>query len=172
MIAGTGLLSCIAATALAHPFHMARFEAGYNRDEGVLEVAMRVYLDDFEAALRAHAGRAVLIEEGCEPGCSEAASAYLAEGWIWREPGEQEPEEGWPEAEVAWVGFEMETLHAWIFYTVTVPGELGVLELSVPLMFEFQDGQENVLTLIEDDEKRSFVFTEQEAWHAVGAASD
>ena len=90
----------------AHPIHTSIAEADYNGKTSKLEVALRVFVDDFEAALSVHAQRRISLEKTPPPEFDALAHAYLAEKftvrsragtlvaphWVGREikPGENE----------------------------------------------------------------------------------
>ena len=90
----------------AHPIHTSTAEADYNAKTKQLEVALRVFVDDFEAALSVHTQRRVSLEKTPPAEFDALARAYLAEKftvrtragvlvapkWVGREfkPGENE----------------------------------------------------------------------------------
>ena len=47
----------------AHPIHTSVAEADYNGASGALEVSLRVFIDDFEAALSVHARKRLSLEK-------------------------------------------------------------------------------------------------------------
>ena len=72
------------ATALAHPIHTSFAEAGYNRAAKKLEVSLRVFADDFEAALGALAGGKISLEKTPAKEIDLLARAYLTAHFIVR----------------------------------------------------------------------------------------
>lgn len=77
----TAVLFVVAASGAlrAHPIHTSVAEADYNATSGNLEVALRVFIDDFEAAVSVHARRRISFERTPTAEFDEAARAYLAE---------------------------------------------------------------------------------------------
>ncbi len=63
----------------AHPIHTSIAEADYNAKTRQLEVALRVFIDDFEAALSVHTKRRVSLEKTPPAEFDTIARAYLAE---------------------------------------------------------------------------------------------
>ncbi len=81
--AAASLLSFAATAVLrAHPIHTSVAEADYNASNGNLEVALRVFIDDFEAAVSVHARRRVSLERSPAAEFDEAARAYFAEKFM------------------------------------------------------------------------------------------
>jgi hypothetical protein len=102
-----GLIGLFAVPLLpAHPIHTSIAEADYNAKTQQLEVALRVFVDDFEAALSSHTKRRISLEKTPPAEFDAIARAYLAEKftvrsragvlvapkWVGREikPGENE----------------------------------------------------------------------------------
>jgi len=73
------LLLALPAVALAHPIHSSLAEADYNRTTQKLEVALRVFADDFELALTARAKTKITLERTSRTEFDALARAYLAE---------------------------------------------------------------------------------------------
>jgi hypothetical protein len=69
----------LAASARAHPIHTSLADADYSRATQTLTVALRVFVDDFEAALSAHAGRQLSLAQTPTAEFDTLARAYLAE---------------------------------------------------------------------------------------------
>lgn len=70
--------SCALATAaLAHPIHTSVAEADYNRTSQKLEVALRVFADDFESALGELAGKKISLEKTPRAEFDALVRAYL-----------------------------------------------------------------------------------------------
>ena len=67
------------APALAHPIHTSTAEADYNRATKQLEVSLRVFADDFEAALSDLAGQKISLEKTPRAELDALARAYLIE---------------------------------------------------------------------------------------------
>lgn len=72
------LLIC-GASASAHPIHTSTAEADYNRATQKLEVSLRVFADDFEAALSDLAGKKISLEKTPRAELDAHARAYLIE---------------------------------------------------------------------------------------------
>ncbi len=67
------------SSAFAHPIHTSTAEADYNRTTKKLEVSLRVFADDFEAALSDLAGKKISLEKTPRAELDALARAYLIE---------------------------------------------------------------------------------------------
>ena len=79
-----GLL--LAAPALAHPLHTSLAEADYHRTTRKLEVALRVFADDFEAALSVRAKTKISFEKTPRSEFDALTRSYLAERFTVKSP--------------------------------------------------------------------------------------
>jgi hypothetical protein len=73
------MLLALGAKAAAHPIHTSIAEADYNPTARNLEVALRVFADDFEAALTARERRTISLERTPAAEFDALTRAYLAE---------------------------------------------------------------------------------------------
>jgi len=78
------LFACcfLATPASAHPIHTSTAEADYNRESRQLEVSLRVFADDFEAALGDLASRKIALEKTPRAELDALTRAYLIEHFI------------------------------------------------------------------------------------------
>ncbi len=74
--------SFLATPASAHPIHTSTAEADYNRESQRLEVSLRVFADDFEAALGDLAGKKISLEKTPRPELDALIRAYFIEHFI------------------------------------------------------------------------------------------
>lgn len=79
-------LLLLAAPALAHPIHTSLAEADYNRATKKLEVALRVFADDFEAVLTERAKTKITVAHTPRAVFDAHARTYLAERFTLRSP--------------------------------------------------------------------------------------
>lgn len=75
------LLTSVPA-AFAHPIHTSTAEADYNRATKKLEVSLRVFADDFEAALSDLAGQKISLEKTPRSEIDALCRAYLIAHFI------------------------------------------------------------------------------------------
>ena len=69
-------------SSLLHPFHISVTNIHYKPKEKVVQVEQRIFLDDFEDALRAYSGNKILdITEDNQENISKLVSQYLSEGF-------------------------------------------------------------------------------------------
>ena len=114
LLAAACLLPHIAA---AHPLHVSHAEADFNRATGKLEVALKVFADDFEAKLTARAGHRISFEKTPKAELDALCLADLAETFTVKS------HDGTPQS-LAFVGREIKDAenHLWLYFEVPLPG--------------------------------------------------
>lgn len=138
-----------APRALAHKFHTSFTEANYNAEAGTLEVTLRTFPDDLEAALRRRASLAPApsAATGQKPAAKdgqkefeERVAAYVAETFLLK------TEKGDP-VKISWVGMDAGVDSAWLYFEARVPAGATDLRLSNRLLFDLFDDQINLVNL-------------------------
>jgi hypothetical protein len=152
----TGLLTLLlgALAATAHPIHTSIAEADYNRTTKQLEVALRVFVDDFEAALTTHVGRKVSLEKTPPKEFDAIARAYLAEKFTVRLAGGSL-------AAPHWVGREIKPAEneLWFYFELPLPDGVEGVRLRHGAMGEQFPNQINSVRVRDaDGRKTTLVF--------------
>lgn len=138
----------LAATSLAHPIHRSIAEADYNRTTHCLEVALRVYADDFESALSVHAGRKVSLEKTPAAELDPLIRAYLVEHFIVKASDGTLADQRWRGRELKDGANEL-----WLYFEVPLPrGVEGAKVHHAMLSDHFGDQLNSVL--VRDGEKK------------------
>jgi hypothetical protein len=138
------------AAAWAHPFHVSLAEAEYDRESGVLEVALRVHPADLEEALRKQAGKRIVLDQSAD--ADERIVAYLRRTFAMKTPqGEA--------AEIRWVGKEVSVKQAWLYFEVPLPGGIENVEVSQRMFFELLPDQVNTVHLRDGERRVTLHFT-------------
>jgi len=131
-----------APRASAHKFHTSFTEANYNAQAGSLEVTLRTFPDDLEAAVR----RRAPVEREDSPAkdrqkeFQERVAAYVAETFLLR------TEKGEP-IKISWVGMDAGVDSAWLYFEAPLPAGADGLRLSNRLLFDLFDDQINLVNL-------------------------
>ena len=153
--AAIGTLALLLATAggHAHPIHTSVAEADYNAAAGSLEVSLRVFIDDFEAALSVHAHKRLSLEKTPAPEFDEATRAYLAEKFT------VQARDGKPAA-LRWVGREAkaETNELWFHFEIPLPGGVEGARLHHNALGEQFPNQINSVRVREGERQVTLVF--------------
>ena len=111
--------------ASAHPIRTSFAEADFRPETKKFEIALRVYPDDLEAALTAHAGRPISLAQTPPPAFDLALLAYLRATFLLRAADGSTPT-------VHLVGRELkdDNQHLWIYFECALPGGLAGTHLS------------------------------------------
>jgi hypothetical protein len=137
------LLACFlgATAASAHPLHLSAAEADYNPATQKLEVALKVFPDDFEAALTHRAKKRISLERTPGPELDALIQSYLGETFTVKS------RDGTPRP-LLWVGRELKDgdAHLWLYFEVPLPdGVEGTRLAHLVLCDEFRDQLNSVL---------------------------
>lgn len=139
----------LTALAHAHALKLSVTEAVFNRDTGRLELAVRLFADDFEEALTKDAGRRVPVDK--PELLNPAADAYLRKHLkVTSANGEAQ--------QLVWSGVEVTATHVWLYADVPLPGGLIGATFSVTFMHELFLDQLNSLQLRDGDFKQALIF--------------
>jgi hypothetical protein len=139
----------LTAAVHAHALKLSVTEATYNRDTGRLELAVRLFADDFEEALTKDAGRRVPVDK--PELLTPAADAYLRKHFkVTAASGEAQ--------QLVWSGVEVTATHVWLYADVALPGGLIGATFSVTFMHELFSDQLNSLQLRDGDFKQALIF--------------
>jgi hypothetical protein len=128
--------------ASAHPIRSSFAEADYHPETKKLEVALRVFPDDLETALSAHAGRPISLARTAPPAFDLALLAYLRATFLLRAADDSVPV-------LHLVGRETKDNdpHLWIYFECQIPGDFTSVRLSHRVLRETFPEQLNAIRL-------------------------
>ena len=129
-----------APRASAHKFHSSFTEANYNAEAGTLEVTLRTFPDDLEAAVRRRAPAAPSPPKDRQKEFEERVAAYVAETFLLT-TGKGEP------IKISWVGMDAGADSAWLYFEALVPAGADGLRLRNQFLFDLFDDQINLVNL-------------------------
>ena len=129
LLLATASLLLAPTAARAHAVHTAAVEMELNRETGRVEVSVRVFLDDLEAALSARAGRAIRAERSPAKEFGDLATAYIAEALVLEDMAGSR-------AAPEWIGREIKDAanEAWLFVQFKAPANLEGSRLRITLL--------------------------------------
>ena len=147
------------SAARAHPYHVSLAEAKVNHEKQRLEVALRVFPEDLEAALTHRFERDVNLERTED--VDALIAAYLREVFTLGDPSEPAVDEAEGVEEetaparfaLAWAGKEVEVRHMWLYFTISLDRGIEGLEISNRVMFDVEPTQENSIVLTDGEER-------------------
>ena len=143
----------IAAAAHAHPIHTSLAEADYNRATNKLEVALKVFADDFENALGTHAKQKVSLEQTPRTEFEKLTRAYLADRFTLKSADGAK-------AKLEFIGREWKEAsnELWLFFELTHSGELEGATLHHAVLAEQFADQINSVALRDGERRQTLVF--------------
>lgn len=151
----TMFVACIPASVSAsapHPFHTSMAEVEYNPATGRLEVALKLYAIDAEAALSKLNGKACSLDD-------EATRDRLMKRYMLaklrverpsarktkREPGLSVASQSPTKPKFNYVGSELSNADVWVYFELEVPGGNGDFTLKNDVLTEIQREQLNIV---------------------------
>jgi hypothetical protein len=162
-LAGLALAALLAPGAAAHKFHASLVEVDVNRETGRLEVGMRLFADDLEAALTRRHGRKVRLD--ATPNTGALVLEYLGEQFAIRDAT------GSP-VELVMVGMEARVDEAWVYVESKAPATLAGARVSDRVFFELFDDQVNTVNLQDGDARTTLVFSRGDGEKTVSFAAN
>lgn len=141
------------ALARAHPIHTSFAEADYNRTTHTLEVALRVFADDFETTLAARAKKKISLGKTPAAELNALARAYLLECFTVR------LRDGKP-AELQWIGREHKetTNELWLFFEFALPDGVEGIRIRHAVLGEQFSDQLNSVHLRDGPRQATLLF--------------
>jgi hypothetical protein len=143
----------LAPPLAAHPIHTSIAEADYNRTSQKLEVALRVFIDDFEAGLSAFAQKPVVLGRTPAAEFDGLARAYLAAKFTVRLP------DGTLAGQV-WVGREVKERdnELWLYFELPLPAGVEGCRVRHNLLGEQFPNQINSVRVRDANRRLTLVF--------------
>lgn len=149
-VAGLALAAMLAPGASAHKFHASLVEVDLNRTTGKLEVGMRLFADDLEAALARKHGRRVRLD--ATPNAGPLVLDYLREQFVIRDAKGSA-------LELSWVGMEARVDEAWVYVESPAPATLAGARVSNRVFFELFGDQVNTVNFQDGDARTTLLFS-------------
>jgi hypothetical protein len=148
--AGLCLLALRAGqTVSAHSFHASLAQIEHNRETGKAEIAIRLFVDDFEEALARRQGAPVRLDKA--PDAERIVLAYLGGTLVLTgRDGRKAP--------LAWVGMDVQALTVWIYLEAELKSGLAGGRLRNTVLFELFDDQVNTVNFRQGKARATLVF--------------
>lgn len=130
----------ILLTSWFHPFHVSVTNVYHKADKNVVQMEIRIFLDDLEKALRGYSGDEKLnVTEGNPKYISRVLNAYLQEKISLVVDGKT--------LQMSFVGNEPElsTNVMWCYYEIQEVNSLSEFKVRNTVLFEEFDDQENII---------------------------
>jgi len=138
-------------SAAAHAYHASIMEVHYNPQKHQLEVALKVFTDDFEQALSGNQPKSVSLLEDPKPRLNTLTLALLQRALVFgTKPGEALP---W-----RYMGMERENEAHWIYLAVPLAKAPTALYLRNHLLLDTFPDQMNIVNLEASGKKQSALF--------------
>jgi hypothetical protein len=153
------ILVCILLTAAlvagAHAYHASIMDVRYNSQKQQLEVALKVFTDDFEKALSAGQPRPISFEESPKAQVTTLITALLTRSLTFgTKPGEALP--------LQFLGFQRESDAHWLYFSVKLAKPVKGLYLRHRLLLDTFPDEMNIVNVEAGGKKQSALFRDGE----------
>ncbi|GAB3834980.1 hypothetical protein GCM10028821_30530 [Hymenobacter jeollabukensis] len=143
----------LVTAAWAHAYHASVMEARVNAKTQQLEVALKIFSDDLEAALSAGQPRHLSLADVPAAQLTPLLAGYLRRTvTIGTKPGEALP--------ITYAGQQVEKDAHWLYFSVKLPASARSLTLRHRLLMEQFPDQMNIVNLEAGGKKQSALFRE------------
>lgn len=145
-------LCLLSFAATAHAYHASIMDVQYNPKKQQLEVALKVFTDDFEKALSAGQPNLVTFDKLSPTQVSSLTTALLQRSMVFgTKPGENLP--------LRFVGIEKDKDAHWIYFSVKMPPKAAsTIYLRHRLLLDTFQDQMNIVNLEGGGKKQSALF--------------
>ena len=152
IIVALAALTLPAPRAHAHKFHTSFAEVNHNAEAGTLEVTLRTFPDDLEAAVRRRASSPAPAATGDrKKEFEERVAAYVADTF------QLKTATGEP-IKISWVGMDAGVDSAWLYFEARLPADAAGLQLRSRFLFDLFDDQINLVNLKSNGKRTALRF--------------
>lgn len=135
-----------------HDFHASLTEISENSKTNTLEISIRLFSDDFETELMAVNQIKKILVDAEDEASQEIISKYIRKNFAFISKNN---EVSFPK----YLGKEIQKDAIWIYLEMNIPPDLSELYIYNNLLnFSFDD-QSNMVTVLKNSQKKSFMFT-------------
>lgn len=159
------LASFIPSHTLAHKFHASITQMDYNDKEQSVEVVIRFFIDDFEAAINQHAKRPLKFSTPQSLKAKTHTDAVL--GYV-RERFELKGRTGAP-VKFNWVGMELQSDMLYVYFEGKLAGGLAGAQVRNRVLHELYEDQVNIVNFKYDGKQSGTMFNLQDGFKVVPA---
>jgi len=146
-----GVLLVATLTAWAHAYHASIMDVRYNAPKQQLEIALKVFTDDFETALSAGRPTAISLDQSPKPLVTQLTTDLLRKQLAFgTKPGETLP--------LQLLGIQKESDAHWLYCTVKLPRPLTGFNLRHSLLLPTFADQMNIVNVEAGGKKQSTLF--------------
>lgn len=150
-----GLLLLLRLPAVAHPYHASIMELRYNAQKLQLEIALKVFSDDFEQALSKGQPTIISFDKTPKAQLHALVTQVLRRSvQFGTKPGEALP--------LTLLGIQHENDAQWLYFSVKLPKPTQRLTLRHSLLLDTFPDQMNVVNLEAGKKKETTLFREGE----------
>ncbi len=136
----------------AHKFYASFVTLNYNQQEQLVEITIRIFPDDLEAALSRQNNKPVHLDKS--KAVSAMIMAYLRKTFELKKGGRL--------LQLRWVGLDLGVNSAFLYLQMKLPGGLSGVHLRNHFLFEMFDDQTNVVSIKYNGKQLDHVFHRSE----------
>lgn len=138
-----------------HDFHTSLTEININTKSKTLEISIRLFTDDFETELSSLNSNKKILVDGDDDATQSQISKYIRKNFAFISKNN---EVIFPE----YLGKETEKEATWIYLDMPIPNNISELFIYNNLLNASFGDQTNMVTVIKNEEKKSFLFNKND----------
>ncbi len=149
LLIATGVMVAGALTPRLHPGHESYAEIELNSRTGNLQVALCVWPEDLESALRQFSNSSVSLDDA---DVDQTLVAYLKKKFVVRGSRDDSP------LAIRWVGKEVDLKKTWLYFEILDAGGCTSMRLEHRVLLGEVDQQQNYVEFREGARRTSMLF--------------
>jgi hypothetical protein len=138
-----------------HPMHISVTHVDFNADTGSFEITHKIFIDDFESALKLYNNKDFKLGTEKEiPDADKYIQEYMAQQFGVKVNGKTVLGE--------YLGREMDLEAIWIYHEIKNVSEAEAIEIKNAILLDLYDDQKNILHIKYKNQKQSFLFRQDQ----------
>ena len=137
----------MAVISVVHPLYISIIEVNHNAKDKELEISVRIFTDDFEAALKKNGAVKIDLTHPADKTAAEKlVSAYILNHLQLKVDNQILP--------LHFIGFEQQQESIWTYFEIPYTPTPKKLEVTTTVLYDYQEKQINIIHVkVHNDEK-------------------
>lgn len=132
----------------AHPYYVSVTEIDYKEPDNEIQIAIKIFTDDFEQALKnMYQVKVDIINPVDKPGLNKKISGYILQHFSVRTDNRP--------LTLQFLGFEIEGEAAWCYFSAEQTGTVNNIKIFNNLLYEYKKEQINIMHSRVQGERKS-----------------
>jgi hypothetical protein len=139
----------MAVISVVHPLYISIIEVNHNAKDKELEISVRIFTDDFEAALKKNGAVKIDLTHPADKTAAEKlVSTYILNHLQLKVDNQILP--------LHFIGFELQQESIWTYFEIPYAQAPKKLEVTTTVLYDYQEKQINIIHAKVHNEEKSF----------------